>query len=82
MELGMSLRPLLAITFAVSTLCAQEVAVNATLDGGLPPTAGYTVEIGARYRSHSSTVSARSIRPKEIAYTWKLCSRSWSTGAS
>src|SRR5882757_2910541 len=48
MELGMSLQPLLAITLAVSTLCAQEVAVNATADGSLPPSAGYTVEIGSK----------------------------------
>ena len=45
MKLGMSLRPLLAITFAAATLYAQEGAVETAPQ----PTAGaYTVEIGSK----------------------------------
>src|SRR4051794_30758422 len=48
MQLGMSLRPLLAITFAAATLCAQEAPVNATADSARPATGAYTVEIGSK----------------------------------
>ena len=45
MELGMSLRPLLAITFAAATLYAQEAALETATQ---PATAAYTVEIGSK----------------------------------
>src|SRR5882762_4980898 len=50
MELGMSLRPLLAITFAAATLYAQEAyAQEAAVESSPQSTAGaYTVEIGSK----------------------------------